>query len=126
MKTKVYITFLLTMGVCVFAKAQKTESTNTKIQKEIDQTGNFNLLDAQAGILGDIFGKQGGVSEFQGIENYNDLIKDIEDPKLKKELKKQYQIYSTTNNPSKKDSIASQMQRRIEEAIKNKKNNSKG
>ena len=92
MKTTFYLTMLMMMGVCAFAKAQTTP-TKEKPKTNNNLPADGNLLDQQAQVLGNVFGDIGGLSEFQGIENYSDLLKGIDDPVLKKELKEQYHIY---------------------------------
>lgn len=102
--------------VCVFAKAQTTPpTTNKKIQKQIDETGNFNMLDAQAGILGDLFGASD--PNLAGVTDYKSLLNNLQvDPDLRAQLMTRYQIHRLSLDPTKEDSLKIMVTRMLEKA----------
>jgi len=76
-----------------------------KIDKE-----PLNLLDTQAKVYTDIFGKLGGVEELQGIEGYMDLVEKMDaSPETKKQLTEQYELYSNSLDPKKKEVLKKQL-----------------
>lgn len=97
-----------------FAKAQ-THTTNEKIQKQIDSTGNFKMLDAQAGIFGDLFGASD--PNFAGVTDYRSLLAKLEiDPEQREELLTQYHIHRLSQDPAKEDSLKIMVTKMLEKA----------
>lgn len=87
------------------ATAVKEEATEEAAAKE-----PMNLLDEQAKIYTDVFGKLGGVEELQGIEGYMDLVKKMDaSPETKKQLTAQYKLYANSLDPEKKEALKKQL-----------------
>ncbi|RMB56733.1 hypothetical protein EAX61_13075 [Dokdonia sinensis] len=96
------------------AKAQ-TPTTNEKIQKQIDSTGNFNMLDAQAGIFGNLFGASD--LNFAGVTDYRSLLARLEiDPEQREEMLTQYHIHRLSQDPAKQDSLKIMVTKMLEKA----------
>lgn len=118
MKTTFYLTMILIMGVCAFAKAQTT-STQEKPKTKNNLPANGNLLDQQAQVLGNIFGDIGGVTEMQGINGYMDLLNKSDlSPELKKKYTEQYKIIALTEDPKKKKEMELKLSSMIQKALK--------
>lgn len=102
MKTT-YITVFLFLSCCAFAKAQ-TKTTSQKVQAQIDSTGNFNMLDAQAGMLGELFGTES--KDLAGVTDFKSLLAKLDaDPETKALYAEQYALYTMSLDPAKKDSL---------------------
>jgi hypothetical protein len=118
MKTKFYITLLMIMGVCAFAKAQKT-TTKEKPKTQNNLPVDGNVLDQQAQVLGNVFGDLGGMKEMQGIEGYMDLLKKSDvDPELKQKLTEQYKIIALSDDPKKKKEMELKLSKLLQKALK--------
>ena len=90
----------------VNATGDKTEDTN-------------NLLDLQANVYGDIFGRMLNIEEFQGIDDFMSLVDKMEtSPKMKAKLTEQYQAYDNSLDPDKKELAKAQFNELLLKAIK--------
>ncbi len=118
MKTKFYLTIVLTLCVFAFAKAQTTTTKETpKTKNNLPADGN--LLDQQAQVLGNVFGDIGGTKEMQGIDSYMDLLNKSEvDPELKKKLTEQYKLIALTDDPKKKKEMELKLTQMLQKALK--------
>lgn len=118
MKTQFYLTLILIIGVCAFAKAQTTSTTEKpKTQNNLPADGN--LLDQQAQVLGNVFGDIGGVKEMQGIEGYMDLLKKSNlSPELKQKFTEQYKIIALSDDPKKKKEMEGKLSQMLQKALK--------
>lgn len=118
MKTKFYLTIVLTVCVFAFAKAQTT-TTKEKPKTKNNLPADGNLLDQQAQVLGNVFGDIGGMKEMQGIEGYMDLLnKSKVDPDLKKKLTEQYKVIALTDDPKKKKEMELKLTKMLQKALK--------
>jgi len=118
MKTTFYLTMILMMGVCAFAKAQTT-TTKEKPKTKNNLPADGNLLDQQAQVLGNVFGDIGGVKEMQGIENYMDLLKKSDlSPELKQKFTEQYKIIALSDDPKKKKEMEFKLSQMLQKALK--------
>ena len=90
---------------------EKTAATPAKQEtKQTKDDEPMNLLDTQAKVYTDIFGKLGGVEELQGIEGYMDLVNKMDaTPETKKQLTEQYKLYSNSIDPEKKEQLKAQL-----------------
>ncbi len=114
MKTQYFFLMLFLLINCAIVKAQ-TPTTNEKIQKQIDSTGNFNMMDAQAGIFGDLFGASD--PNFAGVTDYKTLLARLEiDPEQREELLTQYKIHRLSQDPTKQDSLRIMVTKMLEKA----------
>lgn len=88
---------LLVGALCSFAiTLAQTNPGETK-------DGNINLLDAQAQVLGDVFGESLGT---EGITGYLDFLEKSDlPPAEKKKLADYYKMYSKTLDEKGKDSL---------------------
>ena len=80
--------------------AQLPDVTTTENKTE----GTNNLLDLQANVYGDVFGRMLNVEEFKGVEDFMSLVDKIDtSPKMKAKLIEQYQAYDSSLDPDKKE-----------------------
>lgn len=92
--------------------------TNKESKENNEDQKSENLMDTQAKVYTDIFGKLGGVEELQGIESYMDLVKKMDaSPATKKQLTAQYELYANSLDPEKKEAL----KKELLEALKPKK-----
>lgn len=118
MKTKFYLTMIIMIGVCAFAKAQTT-STTEKPKTKNNLPADGNLLDQQAQVLGNVFGDIGGMKEMQGIDGYMDLLnKSNLSPELKKKFTEQYKIIALSDDPKKKKELEGKLSQMLQKALK--------
>lgn len=97
----------------VNATEDKTEDTN-------------NLLDLQANVYGDIFGRMLKIEEFQGIDDFMSLVNKMDaSPKMKAKLTEQYQAYNNSLDPDKKELAKAQFNTLLLKAIKEGQENEK-
>lgn len=90
----------------VNATEDKTEDTN-------------NLLDLQANVYGDIFGRMMNIEEFKGVEDFMSLIDKMEaSPKTKAKLTEQYHAYNNSLDPNKKELAKAQFNELLLKAMK--------
>ncbi|GGG19582.1 hypothetical protein GCM10011344_20350 [Dokdonia pacifica] len=118
MKTTFYLTMIMIIGVCAFAKAQTTP-TKEKPKTNNNLPADGNLLDQQAQVLGNVFGDIGGVKEMQGITGYMDLLNKSDlSPELKQKFTEQYKIIALSDDPKKKKEMELKLSKMIEKALK--------
>lgn len=118
MKTTFYLTMIMIIGVCAFAKAQTTP-TKEKPKTNNNLPADGNLLDQQAQVLGNVFGDIGGVKEMQGIEGYMDLLNKSDlSPELKQKFTEQYKVIALSNDPKKKKEMELKLSQMLQKALK--------
>lgn len=118
MKTTFYLTMIMIIGVCAFAKAQTTP-TKEKPKTNNNLPADGNLLDQQAQVLGNVFGDIGGVKEMQGIEGYMGLLNKSDlSPELKQKFTEQYKVIALSNDPKKKKEMELKLSQMLQKALK--------
>ena len=85
------------------------------VWSSLPKYGNFNMLDAQAGILGDLFGASD--PNLAGVTDYKSLLNNLQvDPELRAQLMTRYQIHRLSLDPTKEDSLKNMATRMLEKA----------
>ena len=99
------------------------EETVTRTEKAVvkaDTAKQMNILDAQAKMLGKVFGN---VDTEEGralskVNNYLDLVEQANfPPDVKKNLLDQYKLYELSLDPKKKDSLKLMFNEKLSEAM---------
>lgn len=100
-------------------KTAVVTETKTHTQEKTKDENPENLMDMQAKVYTDVFGKLGGVEELQGIEGYMDLVEKMDaSPETKKQLTEHYELYSKSLDPEKKEELKAQLNALLLKAMK--------
>ena len=114
MKKSLYL--IIALCSISFTSLAQLPDANTS-DKKTENTENF--MDLQAKTYGDIFGNMMNIEELKGVEDFMSLVSKMDaSPEMKKKLTEQYQLYSNSLDPEKKELVKAQFNTLLLQAIK--------
>lgn len=117
MKRKATLIFICALGIFSTCHAQsKTKQDSSK---------QMNLLDEQTKMFSNIFNLAGAGEEnpMAGAENYRELIEKMDAPEeQKQQLRDMYNVYDSSLDPKKKDSLKLAVGKMLNNAMEKTKN----
>lgn len=123
MKNTIYLLLVL-LSSSVASHAQLPDASTTNQDNKTTSTENF--MDLQANVYGDIFGNMMDIDALKGIDDFMSLVNKMDaSPELKEQLVSQYELYSNSLDPKKKEIVKVQFNELLVKAMNESKSTKK-